>query len=261
MKNLWFVAVVLAFKAGQTTTLPPTFEDAIKLHAASSGPEDAAKAAEAYAAFLATLPESSLVVGGDGASERAFTLHNLALLARNQGGTGIAAALDYAIAAAALLPEDAILRHAEASLLRSAGRPLEAANAWRVTLSLEPNMPHALASLASTVMASFMVSLLYSSIKSRVRFISHALPFLKDLAELSIQSELFFKLSSDSKDTAKALCSLIFLSHVALDQPSYLWQLHHDLADREDLATPGGFERRFAAVNCTLITGWLVLSF
>jgi len=25
-------------------------------------------------------------------------------------------------------------------------------------------------------------------------------------------------------------------------------QLHHNLADREDLAVPGGFERRFAAV-------------
>lgn len=155
MKSLWFLAIALASIPGQTTLLP-TFENAVKLHAASSGPADAAKVEEAYAAFLATLPDSSQVAGGDGASERAFALHNLALLARSQGDAGIPAALDYAITAAALLPEDALLRHAEASLLRTAGRSLEAVTAWRAALSLEPNMPHVLANLASTVWHRFV---------------------------------------------------------------------------------------------------------
>jgi len=169
MKNLWFLAIALASITGKTTLLP-TFENAVKLHAESSGPEDAAKVEEAYAAFLATLPDSSHVAGGAGASERAFTLHNLALLARSQGDAGIPAALNYAIAAAALLPEDVLLLHAEASLLRTAGRPLEAVTAWRAALSLEPNMPHALANLASTVWHRFFtLGLLDSRIAIRCR--------------------------------------------------------------------------------------------
>jgi hypothetical protein len=121
------------------------------LHTAASGPDGTAAAAEAYAAFLAALPASSLAVGGAGSSERARALHNSALLARGPGGAGLAAALDLASTAAALLPGDATYRHAEASLLRAAGRPLEAVAAWHVALVIEPNMPHALAGLASTV--------------------------------------------------------------------------------------------------------------